>query len=181
LDSINSLDQNLFLVNLSILFPYEDPENLRFTVARIPDRACNPASGIAEERQVYYAALLQLKPSSGNAKKGLENPAILLRKGPAVPYFSPPVLDPKANNNKPRYAASFGSRDAPTEEMEIKKVKERAISLLMSDLEEEVHKHIAGDSAVPSEDGSMKSGKLGDSDKRRGSGSSSSWFSKSWN
>jgi hypothetical protein len=132
------------VANVSILFPNEDAENFRLTVARTSDQAFNQATGETEERHLFYAVLMQLKPSDD--LKGANGPTALI-KGPAVPYFSPTILDPKmlAERNKVSYI-SLSSSSAPrnpNEDSDLREVKEKAILLLMAKMDKEVHKQMA--------------------------------------
>jgi hypothetical protein len=113
-------------------------------VARTSDQAINYITGETEERHLFYAALMRLSPDL--PKVETRSPTALI-KGPAVPYFSPIILDPKALAEKNKVSSfSLGSyapaRNA-NEDSDLREVKEKSIVLLMAKLDREVHKLMA--------------------------------------
>ncbi|KAF2399137.1 hypothetical protein EJ06DRAFT_531458 [Trichodelitschia bisporula] len=205
--SINSLNQHLFLVNVNILFHDHDPTTLRLTVAHTGDVSLNPSTGVPEPRDLYYAALLAVPPppatptgpntsstpSPPDPAPGANGHLKVLLTGPAVPYFpnnsmraaSSSMLKKNGASNGAYFSSGTGARHIDIEH-ELRDTKEKAVSLLMSKLEQEIHEGIssagghleiwpargwkyAPDLGPPVREGSEKS--------RRGSGSGNGWFS----
>jgi hypothetical protein len=153
-------------------------------------------TGETEERHLFYAALMRLNPVLSDVQT---NPPTALIKGPAVPYFSPAVMDSKAWAEKNKVSSfSLGSSAQPrnaNEDHDLREVKEKAIVLLMAKLDKEVHKVMAvggeeveiwdakgwkfAPAPAPVKEGvenlSVKSATVGRAAGRR----DSSWFSKS--
>ncbi|KAF2420587.1 hypothetical protein EJ08DRAFT_25624 [Tothia fuscella] len=192
--SINSLDRHLFLVNVSILFAFEDAEHLRVAVARTSDLAVNPNTGETAQRNLFYAALVIARYGPNESEHTTTSSARILAKGPAVPHFAPPHELPKPTGNHINKISSFSSSSVRqiNEDGELSNAKWKAMSLLMARIENMVHTELQGVEAIEvwnskawkhaesnaqkEEEGNVKSGQGGGAVKSKNR--QSSWFSK---
>jgi hypothetical protein len=91
-------------------------------------------TGETEERHLFYAILIHLHPLLSDSEKPA--PPTPLITGPAVPYFSPPLPDPRNSAEKTKsLSLSYSSRRHADEDADVKECKEKAICLLMAKVE----------------------------------------------
>jgi hypothetical protein len=145
----------------------------------------NPFSGETEQRSLFYAALVSVQMFDKTSDATTIRPTTTLARGPAVPYFSPPPEPPKAGNFGGKVNFSSSSARHVTEESEVRDVKEKAMSLLMTRVESMVHNEIHGNSGDVEiwESKTWKHAENGGKEEsvksvKRGSASGSGWFSK---